>query len=86
MAARKELVPSVSAQEQETYRRLQSQFSAVKDKGVKKNGTNKGKEVYVNGGYDDVSDGGTWVGQKSVQKKFSDDAGDKEYHSLYPQG
>src|SRR5271154_6116501 len=42
--ARRELVPSVSAQEQETYRRLQSQFSAVKKDAnqiVRSNGTGK---------------------------------------------
>jgi peroxin-6 len=83
IAARKELVPSVSAQEQETYRRLQSQFSAVKDKMSfgKSNGTGKGKgkEVYING--DEGSDGRSWVRQKSVQKGI--EYVDEEYRSLY---
>lgn len=91
MAARKELVPSVSAQEQETYRRLQSQFSAVKkeEKGsVYSNGTGKRKgkekEVYANDEADGpVYDGGNaWVGQKSVQREYD---GDEEYHALYSQ-
>ena len=83
MAARKELVPSVSAQEQETYRRLQSQFSAVKSKestvqsnGIAK-GKGKGKEVYANGEHDSAK---TWVGQKSVQLEYDED---EEYRSLY---
>ena len=97
MAARKELVPSVSAQEQETYRRLQSQFSAVKKDGnqvIQSNGSNgtgkgKGKEVavYSNGEdhYEDEGvDGRTWVGQKSVQRAF-DDSHDEEYRALYSQ-
>ena len=94
MAARKELVPSVSAQEQETYRRLQSQFSAVKkdtSQIVQSNGTGKGKgkgkevAVYSNGNdEDDGVDGRTWVGQKSVQRAF-DDSHDEEYRALYSQ-
>jgi peroxin-6 len=86
MAARKELVPSVSAQEQETYRRLQSQFSAVKTGAAKSNGTGKGKgkekEVYANGELDDGFDGNTWVGQKSIQHAV-DDGHDEEYNALY---
>jgi len=87
MAARKDLVPSVSAQEQETYRRLQSQFSSVKEnklgQPLKSNGTRKGKgkEVYTNGGHDGMSEGRTWVGQKSGNK----DEMDEEYQSLYAQ-
>jgi peroxin-6 len=91
MAARKELVPSVSAQEQETYRRLQSQFSAVKETKAlahpaQSNGTGKGKgkEVYSNGDSDegyDGSDAHTWVGQKSVQMEYDDT--DHEYNALY---
>jgi peroxin-6 len=92
MAARKELVPSVSAQEQETYRRLQSQFSAVKkdtNQIVQSNGTGKGKgkevAVYANGNDEDEGvDGRTWVGQKSVQRAF-DDSHDEEYRALYSQ-
>jgi peroxin-6 len=92
MAARKELVPSVSAQEQETYRRLQSQFSAVKkdtNQIVQSNGTGKGKgkevAVYANGNdEDDGVEGRTWVGQKSVQRAF-DDGHDEEYGALYSQ-
>jgi len=81
MAARKELVPSVSAQEQETYRRLQAQFSNVESNGT--NGKQKGKGtgteiVYANG----ENEGKTWVGQKSVQRAF-DEGEDQEYHSLY---
>lgn len=96
MAARKELVPSVSAQEQETYRRLQGQFSAVKKEGkrvVNSNGTVKGKgkekEVYANGQVDGplfdgpVYDGtNTWVGQKTVQKEYDED---EEYRAMYSQ-
>ena len=81
MAARKELVPSVSAQEQETYRRLQAQFSNVESNGT--NGKQKGKGtgteiVYANG----ENEGKTWVGQKSDQRAF-DEGEDQEYHSLY---
>lgn len=89
MAARKELVPSVSAQEQETYRRLQSQFSAVKqnpNQSVRSNGIGKGKakavEVYSNGEHDHELNGKTWVGQKSAQRAF-DDNHDEEYQTLY---
>jgi hypothetical protein len=87
MAARKELVPSVSAQEQETSRRLQSQFSVVKKeekRNVHSNGTGKGKgkerAVYANDEIDGpVSDGplydgtNTWVGQKTVHKEYDED-------------
>jgi len=89
------LVPSVSAQEQETYRRLQSQFSAVKEekRAVNSNGTVKGKgkekEVYANGEVDGplydgpVYDGtNTWVGQKTVQKEYDED---EEYRAMYSQ-
>jgi peroxin-6 len=89
MAARRELVPSVSAEEQETYRRLQSQFSVVQTEGnqpVQNYGTGKGKgkekEVRVNGGYNRGLDGKTWVGQKSIQRVFGD-GHDEEYLSLY---
>jgi peroxin-6 len=77
MAARKELVPSVSAQEQETYRRLQSQFSVsenesnepVHSNGIgKRKEKGKEKEVYWNGEYDHELDGQTWVGQKGISK------------------
>jgi len=86
MAARKELVPSVSAQEQETYRRLQSQFSSVKGKQtnqhVQKVGTGKGKgkgkEVFPNGS---VDEGRTWVGQKSAQLGI--DESHEDYDSFY---
>ena len=88
MAARKELVPSVSAQEQETYRRLQSQFSAIKEVD-QRNGMGKGKEkqkeVYANGDHNEHHDGldeHTWVGRKSVQVAF-DDSHDQEDHSMY---
>jgi hypothetical protein len=82
----------VSAQEQETYRRLQSQFSAVKkdtNQVVQSNGTGKGKgkevAVYANGNDEDEGvDGRTWVGQKSVQRAF-DDSHDEEYRALYSQ-
>ena len=85
MAARKELVPSVSAQEQETYRRLQSQFSAVKSEAVKSNGSGKGteneNEPYANGDLEDGLDRKTWVGQKSIQQTV-DDGYDEEYKAL----
>ena len=86
MAARKELVPSVSAQEQETYRRLQSQFSAGETGAVKRNGTGKGKgkekDVHANGELDDGLNGKTWVGQKSIQHAV-DNGHDEEYNALY---
>jgi peroxin-6 len=85
MAARKELIPSVSADEQETYRRLQSQFSAVKEKGsnrnVQSNGAGKGKgkakEVYANG---ESSEGRAWVGQNTAQLRFDDSQGDYDFY------
>jgi peroxin-6 len=89
--ARRELVPSVSAQEQETYRRLQAQFSKpAKSEGSGVNGTGKGKgkgKEKANGEYGCVEEingngSGTWVGQKSVQRAF-DEGEDPEYHSLY---
>ena len=79
MAARKELLPSVSAEEQETYRRLQSQFSAVKTESVRSNGTGKGKgkekEGHANGDHDEgyELDGKTWVGKRPIQLVFRDD-------------
>jgi peroxin-6 len=101
MAAKKELVPSVSAQEQETYRRLQSQFSAVKKEekqNVYSNGTGKGKgkgkekEVFVNDANDDVDgplyDGPVYDGANTWigQKSVQKEYdGDEEYHALYSQ-
>ena len=83
MAARKELVPSVSAQEQETYRRLQAQYSKVESNGMngKEKGKDRGKEIVYANGEDERK---TWVGQKSVQRAF-DEGEDQEYHSLYEQ-
>jgi len=88
MAARKELVPSVSAQEQETYRRLQSQFSGFNSDGKKgvtvSNGSGrngKGKEIEINGNHDGRKNG--WVGSKALQQSF--DENDDEYNALYSQ-
>jgi peroxin-6 len=79
IAAREGLVPSVSAEEQETYRRLQSQFSDVKGGEVRVNGAGKGKGKEVGSRVFERSDG--WVARKSMQVEF--DETDGEYNSLY---